>query len=287
MSAGRAGVMNRIGETLGAEVSSRSLGLMRIFICIFVMYRFNGLWSPRHFTGEPLQILVAVVFLLANIFCLVGYQTKVAKLALGICVVVGFLYLGQHLGVARFKKPFHPFHMVLLLALTPCGRSCSVDRWLAVRRARREGGPPPPERVNWLLVELFVLQICVMYVWAGYDKLDPGWLSGERLERTWMDAHFTSDALGAHPWLHPLAKVSSWGVTATELGLPLLLVVRRFRPWVMWWGVAFHLAIYFTLNAPDFTMMVLVSYISCLSPRGIDRVLEDLFAPAAEARDLP
>ena len=34
----------------------------------------------------------------------------------------------------------------VLLAMTPCGRSWSVDRWWAVRRAERGGRAPPPER---------------------------------------------------------------------------------------------------------------------------------------------
>ncbi len=182
-----------------------------------------------------------------------------------------FFYFGQHLGVTRLKQPFHPMHVVLLLALSPCGRSCSVDRLRAVRRARARGESPPPEQMPWLYLDLFVLQICVMYFGGGVDKLDAGWLAGERLERTWMNLYVGSDALGVYPWLHDLARVSAVAVTLTEFGLIPLLTYRKTRPIAMWWGVASHLGIYFTLNAPHFTAPVLTTYLACLDPEQFRR----------------
>ncbi len=278
-------VTRRVDAFFDTQVSTRSLGLLRIVACAIILYRFDGLWAPRHFHRAPEQLLLVLAFLIATMFCCIGFHTRIAKVVMVVSFCVLFLYFGQHLGVSRLKKPFHPFHVVVLLALSPCGRSCSVDRLRAVRRARARGVAPPPERMPWVYLDLFALQICVMYFWAGFDKLDPGWLSGERLERTWMNLYASSDALGLYPWLHNFARMSAVIVTVTELGLIPLLAYRKTRHIAMWWGVAFHLGIYFTLNAPDFTVLVLTTYLCCLHPEQVKRWLDDLFERAATPPD--
>src|SRR5690606_20647519 len=149
-----------------------------------------------------------------------------------------------------FSKPIQPLQLSILMALTPCGRSLSVDRVIENRRARREGRSPAAETAAWWQLELFLLELCVIYFWAAFDKSDMQWMAGERLERLWIGWYGSSDSLATQPLLAPLAKVSAWFVITTEYALVVLLMWRRTRHHVLWIGLFFHLSIYFLLSVP-------------------------------------
>ena len=79
-----------------------------------------------------------------------------------------------------------------LLALTPCGRSLSVDRWLAMRAAERRGEAPPPELGPLYGQRLLAMQVSAVSLFAVWDKLTPGFLSGARLQHILLDRYGTS-----------------------------------------------------------------------------------------------
>lgn len=259
-----------------AEVSSRSLALTRIFICTLFLVRFNMHWGLHKFETHPWLVANLALMFVAMWLTLVGYKTRISSIVLAATFSMAFWYWGRMEGVRQLGGGNHPFYVLLGLACSPCGRSLSIDRMLAVRRARARGETPPSERMPWLYLELFVAGFCVMYFWAGMDKIDAGWLSGDRLERIFMRTWIGSDALGVAPWLHPLSVLSAWFTTFVEFSMVPLLAWRRTRPYAMWLALLFHFGIFFTLNAPDFTMAIFASYIVCLSPQWVHRAIEDV-----------
>ena len=84
----------------------------------------------------------------------------------------------------------------LLIALTPCGRSYSVDRYLAVMRAGHAGLPPPAERGNLWGLRLIVVQLSVLYFFSAFDKTSYAFLSGARLEQIFLWYYAGSDYPG-------------------------------------------------------------------------------------------
>ena len=73
-----------------------------------------------------------------------------------------------------------------LLALSPCGRSFSWDRYRALAQAR-DARDIPPEYGDLWPQRLIALQLAALYFWAAVDKTNWSFLSGERLEQafTW------------------------------------------------------------------------------------------------------
>ncbi len=272
-------VKERLRSWAGAEVSSRSLGLIRIFAIAVMLYRFCGPWVAHKVDVHGPALYFVWLFMAGAMVALFGYKTRWATGVMAVAFATLYFYFGKHLGIGVFGKPVQPVQVTLLLAITPCGRSLSVDRVLENRRARREGRPPSPETVEWWLLELFVLQICVIYFWAAFDKSDAQWFAGERLERLWVDWYGTSDSLATQPLLTPLAKLSAWWVIGVEYGLVPLLLWRKTRHYALWAGLFLHLSIFFALSVPHFTSMMFVMYIACARPWRVHAFLADMLTP--------
>src|SRR5690606_7788363 len=81
---------------------------------------------------------------------------------------------------------------VCLLPMIPGGRWYSVDRWLAVRRAAREGREPPAERGDLWGLRLMAIFLSLLYISTAHHKTAMPWLSGERLDAIFAYRYFGS-----------------------------------------------------------------------------------------------
>lgn|GEM_PF-1395409 len=247
---------------VGSEASSRSSALLRIGLALLLWTRFArdldwaGALTPRF-------LALSAAFFAATTAMLVGAFSRAAALASA--AVAGFLYVVW--GVVRGEPGVAHHHVYLLVvasflcALTPCGRSYSLDRWLAVRRAERAGAAPPPERGNVWGLRLLALQLSSIYLWSAYDKLAPDFLSGARLERIllWFYAGFD---LAALPGFGPAVVALSLATVALELALGVGLLVPRARRHLILPGLAFHAILY-----PDAPRADLLGHDGPLLPR--------------------
>jgi hypothetical protein len=267
----------------GAEISSRSLGLIRIFGAILVIFRLAPKLSLHRF-DDPYAPLCAAALLLSCLFMIPGYKTRWFAVIAAISLGVLHIYYGQRVNNTLLAKPVLPFQMMVLLALTPSGRSLSIDRVLEVRRARREGRDPPPETMPWWQLELFLLTIASLYFWAAMNKTDARWLRGERMERYWLMWFGGSDSFVYSPLVHPLSVMFAWATTILEFVLAFGLMSRRFRHWVMWGGIALHVGILYTLSVPYFSMLMFTLLFAAAKP---DKIHEYLSLLADDGIDDP
>jgi hypothetical protein len=121
---------------------------MRIGLAIVAWSRYAS--NPSLFQRMTLgHALLGLAFFVSSTAMLVGIASLVATATTGITLLLGTY---AHLSLYRGVEPFTHHHCYLLsfsiclLALTPCGKFYSFDRWRAVVRAEREGRPAPPER---------------------------------------------------------------------------------------------------------------------------------------------
>lgn len=252
-----------------AEISSRPLGMFRIFACFILIYQFAGPWASHvadAFTGA---MLATWVFFASAFLTMVGYKTRWASAALALSFALLHLYYGVHHEIYKFSKPVQQFQVAVILAFTPAGRSLSIDRMLEVRRAKREGREPEAERMPWWLLELFILQICVVYLWAAQDKTDEKWLRGERMERYVVEWYATSDTLANVPLVHVGAVFFAWATTILEFALAFGLPFRKLRPYLCWGGVMLHFGILATLSVTYFSFMMLLILLLCMPPQWV------------------
>lgn len=233
----------------------------------------SGSWSLLGSDpGNALLTASYAVFVVAIVCLLVGFHTRLAAVVV-FCGVVSF--------TRRNPFVFNSGDLALrvltfYLMLAPAGAALSVDRW---RRARRDHADfwAPPHRAMWP-VRLMQIQLSVIYLSTVWAKAGG---------TTWRDGTAVTYALRIQflnrlPLPHLLTRsllisnVLSYGTLATELALGILVWNRRLRPWVLWLGVAFHLAIDYSLRVGFFSYGMLVLYLAFVPPETMDRLVARL-----------
>jgi hypothetical protein len=262
------------------EASSRSSGLLRILLACVVWAnfgRFNFLYLDLTFEG----LARSALFNVSATMMLFGVASRVSTFVTGLCCLTFVYWYGAHEGIHMWMH--HNTRILatgtFLCAFTPCGRSFSVDRWLALRRAERRGEPPPPERGNVWALRLIALQLSAIYFWGAVDKCNEGFLSGARMEHYAMWFYFGS-RYPQWPLFHELMQLAAWATVVFEFALAFGLFSSRARRWLVLPAFAMHGAFYWWLNVATFTATMWTLYLAFFPPDQVHRVLDRLMAPA-------
>jgi len=235
---------------------------------------------------SPIGLFLAANFFVATALLFVGYRSRFAALWTGAVGLAMYYYFGFQLG----REPWTHHHVyllavaALLIALTPCGRSYSLDRYLVVTRAERAGVAPPPERGNQWGLRLIVVQLSVLYFFAAFDKTTYAFLSGARLEAMFLWFYAGSDYPAGLAWL---ARIVSLAVVVLEYSLAFGLPFRRTRRFLVLPGLAFHAIIYVTLPVYTFSATMALLYLAYFDADAVDRVVTRLqgIGSAATSRE--
>ncbi|MFT5587748.1 MAG: hypothetical protein ACI9VR_005361 [Cognaticolwellia sp.] len=168
------------------------------------------------------------------------------------------------------------FMLPLLLALTPCGGSLSVDRWLAIKRAKAKGEPAPLEEGPDWGRTLIVIQVAAIYAFSTWAKLEWGHLSGERMEHFAMYLYLGSD-YPTWPGFHALMVLLSVCAICIEGLLAVGVFVTRWHRWVLPLGLLLHGVIYVTLPVGTFSLSMAALYLVVLDPKVLHDVVDRMF----------
>ncbi len=284
----------RLYGVVSGEGSTRPAALLRVGLALVVWSRFAFDFAAFHRDHPWTWSALGGSVLVASTLMLVGWRSRLTTLWTGLSIAAIVLYLG--VGQKQYALLHHHVSLlliaVLLLALTPCGGSLSLDRWRAVQRARADGRPPPPERGPQWGVRLIALQMSAVYLWGAVDKTSAAWLSGDRLQAILMAQYSGSD----WPTLPGFAALCTAGAVATvalEYFLAVALWRARWLPWLIPTVVVFHGVLFFFLPVATFsaTMYVLLAAFlpADATHRGVDALLGhgplDAAAPTPQDAD--
>jgi hypothetical protein len=265
------------------QVSSRSLGVVRIMTSLDIIYEFASPFATHRMDQHPEILVLVWVMFIANWFVLFGYKTRWSTAILAISFGILHLYFGRWLMVVpKLQQPVQVFQVIAVLAIAPSGRSLSIDRALAVRRALREGREPPPERIPFWVLDILAVEVAAIYLWAGLDKTDAAWLHGERMEHYYMYWFGSSDSLVYTPWVHGICVFLAWATTIVELALAVGLLFRRTRVYVVWLGFMLHIGILFVFAVTYFSMMMMTVLFACLPPQRVHEMISLMFREPSE-----
>ena len=247
--------------------STRAAALMRLALAVIAITRFGG-EIGFYQAQSPIAILFAGLFFLFVAMMFVGYLSRLACFATGLSVLV--LYLSGALTQTAGWAHHHVYLLALaclLLAMTDCGRSYSIDRLRAINAARRAQPmrDDPPEYGSLLGQRLIALQLSAMYFWTAIDKTDRAFLSGERLEQTftWIYSGRALEFVLAYPGLIAALSVI---VVIVEYLLAVAILVPRWRPWALPLGLALHASFYLMLPVHTYSATAMVLYLALLDP---------------------
>jgi hypothetical protein len=268
-----------------AQGSTRPLGLMRIAIATIVFVRFANELSL--YQGESLSfMLLGVVFFTLTSMMLVGFKSQAACAGVAITLMTMHFYLGE----IREYPGWSSHHIYLLivsvtlLAMSPCGRSFSWDRYRAVAQARDPRDVPPEFGDLWPQ-RLIALQLAALYFWAAVDKTNWPFLSGARLEQAFIWS-YTGRVLEPLISLGPLLPVLAIIVVVVEYGLTFAIFVRRWQVYVLPVGLALHAVFYVLLPVNTYSATVMVLYLALLDPDAVHRFLDRIQGHDYAARRL-
>jgi hypothetical protein len=273
-------MIDALERALDHEASTRPAALLRIGLAIVIVVRFAGLMTLRG-DMDLVRLVLIAAFWAGAIAMLIGWRSQVATALAAVTLAVGVWRFGQVGGQPGWTH----HHVTLLLAatlftaLTPCGRSYSVDRWRALARAERAGQPPPPERGLVWAQYLVAVQLSAVYFWGAVDKLNPGWLGGHKFEAQLLFYIFDSDPPDLPGW-RALVILMSVGTVALELALSVGLWFRGPRRRLIPAGVALHVLIYVTLPVNVFSALTIVLYIAYFDPDDVHRAIDRLSGQA-------
>jgi uncharacterized membrane protein YidH (DUF202 family) len=265
-----------LAHVLDAEGSTRTSALLRIGLALNVWGRFGGqvgLWVQTTWIAR----LACVVFYVASACMLIGLWTRTAVAATAACVIAFSLAWPTFGGNEGWTH--HHIHLLAvalaLCALLPSGRSYSLDRWRALRRAARRGEAPPEERGPLWGLRLIVLQLSVMYLFAAYDKTTLGFLSGDRMEHYFLWYYWGSESPEV-PGLGAFFTLSAIGNVTLEYALAFGLPFARTRRYLIVPGLALHAIFYVCLPVMTYSSTVWCLYLAYLDPERVHATLETL-----------
>ena len=253
--------------------STRSSALIRIGLVLLIWSRYAGEFVLQR-DPSVIGITMSLNFFIASLAMLIGYRTRLATLWMAAILFTMYFYFGIELG-----RPWVQHHTYLLAAatllsaLTPAGRSYSLDRWLAVRRAARAGDPRPAELGNLFGMRLMMLQLCAMYFWTAFDKLEGVWLSGERLQHIFL-WYYHSPTPPAWSFFGSLCAAIAGFIVVLEFLLAFGLFVPRLRRWLIPAGIALHLLFYLVLVVKTFSLTCVLLYLAVIPARRVHEFLD-------------
>jgi hypothetical protein len=278
---------NWVLEILWGEDSSRSAAILRIGLVLIVWAKYAG--KMRLFiSADPDRMFLGLLFFLLTPVLLIGLCSRVAAFLNGILLFVMYYYLGEVQGYTDDFIHHHTYLLsmsVLLLGFTPCGKSYSLDRVLAVRRAKQKGRPVPEEKgASWGL-KLIAFQASMVYFWGAVDKTRVAFLDGTEMEFLILYLYTGSD-YPVFPGIALIAAAVGTGTVVLEYILALGLWFERFQLPLIISGILFHAGIYLTAPVSTFSVTICLLYIAFVRPARVHALTEGTFYNWGQQREL-
>ena len=193
---------------------------------------------------EIFKWLLVIVLLFAT----VGFLTPVAtKLALLLVV----FYQGVLRSFGHFNHDeMLAIYYLAVLAFTPCGDGFSIDNVLIRKRKDRPSfAYSYPVLLMWVLMSwTYFSSALIKLRVAGLNYFSPDNLPALAIYHSLDNLHDTQFKLAFWlPQVRQYLPVVVFAVLLWELLFPLV-IFRRWRPWLLGFGIAFHLSTLFLMN---------------------------------------
>ena len=254
--------------------STRAVGLLRIALALIILARYGrevGFFAAQ---SSGYFLLGMYLFALTGLM-LVGYCTRAATALTAATLVVMYFVFGHLPG--QFGWNSHHSYLlmisVIFLSCTPCGRSYSLDRYLAVRRAELAGVTPPAEFGRLWATCLIGLQMSALYFWTAVDKTDWAFLSGQRLEQI-MVWHYSGRPLEEVVLWPPFLVAASVSVVIVEYFLAFAIHVRKLQWLAIPIAIALHAVFYVMLPVDTYSITMIVLYLVVVRPEVVHEFMD-------------
>ena len=247
------------------------------------------LWSIFFHVHDPAWVVAIHVGILGVMLLFtVGLWTRVTS----VLAWVGALQYVERLPTSMFGQDTMLIILALYLMIGNSGAALSVDRWLALRRERREQGRradltlQPSWSAN-LAVRLLQVHFCLIYLVSGSSKLlGAAWWNGTALWLCLANYNFAPMRVGLyndalvflcnHRALWEVCMSSGALFTLfTEIGFPFLVWQRPLRPLMVSCSILMHLGIGLVMGLSVFSLFMMVMVLAFVPPETMRAFVDD------------
>lgn len=191
----------------------------------FTFYGFDWVTS----LGEPGMYILFAVMGLAAFFIMLGYHYRLAA----VLFFLSFTYV-ELIDKTNYLNHYYFVSIVsFLLMLVPAHRYFSLDAWKKPFLKR--------EKVPAWTVNIFKLQLGIVYFYAGLAKLNPDWLFEAMPLRLWLPANAHLPVIGELFEYAATAYAFSWLGAVYDLTIVFFLLYGPTRAWAYLVVIAFHM----------------------------------------------
>ena len=244
--------------------STQVVALLRMGLVCLIWSRYALELTPFQYPyrgGTAAGLYISLPFFVSTSLLFIGLFTRFASVAVALCSLYIYYYMGYELDVEPYTH-HHTYVLTILSVLfvfLPAGRSLSLDRWLAVRKARRRGQELPSEDGPLWALRLISFQVSMIYLWSAFDKTNAAFLSGERMQHYYMYLYFGSD-LPPIPYFELLMQVSAVSAVLLEYALAFTLWIPKLRLPSVVIAVFFHASLYYMLPVNTYTLSMCLCF---------------------------
>ena len=253
--------------------SSRSSALIRIGLVLIIWARFA---AEQQFFRHELgwRTLFSACFYVFTVAMLIGYKSRISTFIVGCFVMFIYSYFDIFLGEEAVSSHMYWLAIApLLCALTPCDRSYSFDRWLALRRAKQIGHIPLVEEGNLWGLRLIVVQLSMMYFWTAINKMQLDFVSGDRLEAIAIRFYPNAIDVVAYTWAF---VIMSWIVVILEFSLAFGMPFNQSRPYLVIPGLLLHGVFYPFLPVQTYSITIILLYLAYFDANKVHKIIDEL-----------
>ncbi|MEM6960832.1 MAG: HTTM domain-containing protein [Myxococcota bacterium] len=237
---------------------------------------------------EPLMYLHFLVMGFAAFTLMLGAATRLSAAVF----FVGFTYVELLEKAAYLNHYYLVSLLALLLVFVPTSEVASLESWWRSRRRHRVPDQVFPRRGiheahcraeasprfttrRWGYA-LLRSQVAMVYLFAGFAKLNHDWLFDAEPLATWLSAHTDLPLVG--PFMESVytAYAMSWAGAIYDLSIVFLLSWSRTRYWAYGVSIVFHCLVWWLFPIGVFSWVMLASATLFFDPSWPRRVLESL-----------
>jgi uncharacterized membrane protein YphA (DoxX/SURF4 family) len=221
----------------------------------------NWRWPVMFFTTDDMFVIILcfALWVLSSIALIVGFKTRWAAF---VAWFLTMCFFARNSNVKNGGDDIAQIAVFLLMFL-PSDRALSWD-------SRKRVGQQMVEPWG---VRILQMQVCLMYTATGLAKLKGGvggtWLSGTSLHYVFNDLALTRWSYAQFPVPLWLSAPSGYVALFWEVCFIPLVLYSKTRKYAIWFGAAFHVAIFLSLEVGWFSVYSLALYPVWLSDRWI------------------
>lgn len=164
--------------------------------------------------------------------------------------------------------------MTLLLIVSPCGHTLSLDSYLGRKY------PAFKKERNWPVwsLRLIQIQISVIYLWTVWHKLKgETWFEGTAVYYATRLESMTNSTIPMILDSVQFLKLATWGTLLVELALGTLVWFKEFRKPVIIIGILFHISIEYVMSIPFFELYMMSLFVNFFTPEEHKHFIEETF----------